>query len=94
MASLEESPPFPIRYTDPEYQEVHNDLFTHTLTRPLDDVLPPGVTTADFAAAINKFKDVLGAEYVFTGKSLAEYVDPYELQEETSSRKVPSGALR
>lgn len=85
---------FPIRYTDPEYQKVHTDLFTQTLTRPLDDFLPPGVTQADFTSAIKEFKNALGAENVSTGKSLTEYIDPYELQEETSYRKVPSGALR
>jgi len=92
-ATMGEPTRFPIQYTDPEYQKVHSNLFTHTLTRPLVDILPPGVTQEDFTDAINKFKDALGAEYVFTGKSLVEYIDPYELQEETSHRKVPSGAV-
>ncbi|CZR63014.1 related to 4-cresol dehydrogenase flavoprotein subunit [Phialocephala subalpina] len=93
MADLEETLTFPIRYEDPEYQATHSNLFSKSLIRPLEDVLPPGVTQADFDAAIAKLKDVLGSEHVFTGKSLAEYIDPYELQEEPSRRKIPSGAV-
>lgn len=84
---------FPIRYEDPEYQSTHSNLFNGSLTRPLEAVLPPGVTQTDFDAAIIKLEDVLGKEHVFTGKSLIEYIDPYELQEEPSRRKIPSGAV-
>ncbi|KAF8850169.1 FAD-linked oxidase-like protein [Acephala macrosclerotiorum] len=93
MADLEEPITFPIRYEDPEYQAAHSNLFSKSLTRPLEDVLPPGVNQADFDAAINKLKNVLGSEHVFIGKSLTEYIDPYELQEEPSRRKIPSGAV-
>jgi hypothetical protein len=91
--TVEEPLTFPIRYQDPEYQSTHFNLFSGSLTRPLEAVLPPGVTQADFDAAIEKLKDILGNEHVFTRKSLTEYIDPYELQEETSHRKVPSGAV-
>lgn len=84
---------FPIRYEDPEYQSTHSNLFNGSLTRPLEAVLPPGVTQAEFEEAISKLKDILGKEHVFTGKSLTEYIDPYELQEEPSRRKSPSGAV-
>lgn len=84
---------FPIRYEDPEYQSTHSNLFSSSLTRPLEAVLPPGVTQLHFDAAINKLKDVLGKEHVFTGRSLTEYIDPYELQEDPSRRKIPSGAV-
>lgn len=93
MGDREEPITFPIRYENPEYQTAHSNLVSTSLTRPLEDVLPPGVTQADFDAAVRKFNDILGHEYVFTGKSLLEYVDPYEFQEEPSRRKTPSGAV-
>jgi hypothetical protein len=84
---------FPIQYEDPEYQSAHSNLFSGSLTRPLEAVLPPGVAQADFDAAINKLKGILGKDHVFTGRSLTEYIDPYELQEDPSRRKIPSGAV-
>ena len=84
---------FPIQYEDPEYQSTHSNLFSGSLTRLLEAVLPPGVAQADFDAAINKLKGTLGKDHVFTGRSLTEYIDPYELQEEPSRRKIPSGAV-
>jgi hypothetical protein len=92
-ATFEEPLTFPIQYEDPEYQSAHSNLFSGSLTRPLEAVLPPGVAQADFDAAINKLKGILGKDHVFTGRSLTEYIDPYELQEEPSRRKVPSGAV-
>jgi len=92
-AVFEEPITFPISYDDPEYQSTHSNLFLGSLTRPLEAVLPPGVAQADFDAAVNKFKEVLGKEHVFTGRSLTEYIDPYELQEDPSRRKIPSGAV-
>lgn len=84
---------FPIRYEDSEYQSTHFNLFSQSLTRPLENVLPPGVTQADFDAAIDALKRALGPDHVFTGKSLVEYIDPYELFEDPSRRKIPSGAV-
>jgi hypothetical protein len=92
-ATFEEPLTFPIHYEDPEYQSAHSNLFSGSLTRPLEAVLPPGVAPADFDAAINKLRDILGKDHVFTGRSLTEYIDPYELQEEPSRRKIPSGAV-
>ncbi len=89
----QEALPLPIRYTDPEYNSTHHKLFAKSLIRPLDTVLPPGVTNADFDTAIGKLREVLGDENVYVGKALGEYIDPYELQEEPSRRKVPSGAV-
>ncbi|KAH9215938.1 glycolate oxidase [Leptodontidium sp. 2 PMI_412] len=83
----------PIRYTDPEYNSTHHKLFAKSLIRPLEIFLPPGVTQANFDTAIDKFKETLGHEYVYVGNALTEYIDPYELQEKPSRRKVPSGAV-
>lgn len=90
---VEEALSMPIRYADPEYNSTHHKLFSKSLINPLEPVLPPGVSQADFDAAIVKFKAVLGTENVYVGKALAEYIDPYELQEDPSRRKVPSGAV-
>jgi hypothetical protein len=91
--AFEEPITFPIRYEDPEYQSTHANLFSGSLTRPLEAVLPPGVSQADFDNAINKLIEILGKENVSTGRSLTEYIDPYELQEDPSRRKIPSGAV-
>lgn len=84
---------FPTRYEDPEYQRTHKNLFSKSLTRSLETMLPPGVSQQDFDLAISEFRRVLGEDNVYTGKSLVEYIDPYELQEEPSKRRMPSGAL-
>lgn len=93
MGSVEEAPIHPIRYEDPEYQEVHLNLFSKSLTRPLEAVLPPGVSREDFGHAITELKAIVGSKYVYTGNDLTEYVDPYELREASSERKVPSAAV-
>lgn len=92
-AKAQEALSLPIRYADPEYNSIHHNLFSKSLINPLETVLPPGVSQADFDTAIIKLKDVLGDKNVYIGKALAEYIDPYELQEEPSRRKVPSGAV-
>ena len=86
-------PSLPIRYADPEYNSTHHNLYKESLIRTLEAVLPPGVTQVDFDAAIGKLQEVLGHENVHIGKALTEYIDPYELQEDSSRRKVPSGAV-
>ncbi|EEA27460.1 hypothetical protein TMatcc_004251 [Talaromyces marneffei ATCC 18224] len=84
----------PVRYEDPEYQKTHTALFSNSTTRPLERTLPPGVTEADFQAAIKEFVAALGSEGVLIGEALVDYIDPYELYEDISSeRKVPSAAV-
>ncbi|KAI9052176.1 hypothetical protein LZ554_003536 [Drepanopeziza brunnea f. sp. 'monogermtubi'] len=83
----------PIRYADPEYNSTHHNLFSKSSTRPLENVLPPSVKQTDFDTAIGKLQKILGYDNVYIGKALAEYIDPYELQEDPSRRKVPSGAV-
>lgn len=93
MAASQETVVFPMRYKDPEYQKTHFNLFSESLTRPLEKVLPPGVTQADFDAAVASLKQAVGPEHVMTGESLVEYIDPYELFEDPFRRKIPSGAV-
>ncbi|KAJ5950822.1 D-lactate dehydrogenase [Penicillium vulpinum] len=84
----------PIRYQDPEYQETHRAVFQGSLTRPLKQVLPPGVTHADFKLAIEEFVRALGPDGVIVGDAISDYVDPYELYEDNESeRKVASAAV-
>ncbi|OAL19675.1 hypothetical protein AYO22_09547 [Fonsecaea multimorphosa] len=84
---------FPIRYSDPEYQQNHRNLFAQALLSPLADVLPPGVNQQEFDRAYVEFEDAVGKENAFRGQSLEEYVDPYELWEEEGKRKMPSAAV-
>ncbi|KAL1620868.1 hypothetical protein SLS54_005798 [Diplodia seriata] len=72
---------FPERYHDPEYQSTHRELQSNSLIRPLEAVLPPGVSQADFDRAIKEYTDVVGEDGVFTGQALEDYIDPYELWE-------------
>lgn len=81
-------------YRDAEYQATHYTLFKKSITAPLKDVLPPGVTQANFKKAIQKYKDVVGEDQVLRGDGLTEYIDPYELQEAGGNRKMPSAAVR
>ncbi len=45
----------------------------------MKQVLPPGLSAADFADALNEFRKIVGAEWVFTGEQLSSYVDPYSI---------------
>lgn len=81
------------KYADPEYQKVHINLFSNSIVRPLQPVLPPGVGQADFDIAIAEWTKVLGKENVFGQHDLQEYIDPYELNEDSLRRKLPSAAV-
>ncbi|KAF2457767.1 glycolate oxidase [Lineolata rhizophorae] len=83
----------PTRYADLEYQRTHRQLFGNSVTRPVEPVLPPGVSQAEFDRAIDEYVGVLGKDGVFTGKALEEYIDPYELWEAEGKRRVPSAAV-
>ncbi|KAB2578871.1 4-cresol dehydrogenase (hydroxylating) flavoprotein subunit [Lasiodiplodia theobromae] len=84
---------FPERYHDPEYQSTHRALHSESLTRPLEAVLPPGVSQADFDSAIKEYAAIVGHDGVFTGQALEDYIDPYELWEADGKRRMPSGAV-
>lgn len=42
-------------------------------------ILPPGMSAADFADALREFRRIVGNEWVFTGTQLSGYVDPYSI---------------
>jgi 4-cresol dehydrogenase (hydroxylating) len=42
-------------------------------------VLPPGLTSSDFADALEAFRKVVGKDFVFTGEPLSSYSDPYSI---------------
>ncbi|KAH8807383.1 glycolate oxidase [Xylogone sp. PMI_703] len=84
---------FSQRYADPVYQETHKALFANSITRSLEQVLPPNLTQSEFDLALAEFEQVVGKDGVFTRQSLEDYVDPYELWEETEKRKIPSAAI-
>lgn len=83
----------PAQYEDPEYQATHQGLFSGGLLCPLETVLPPDVSQADFDSAIAEFQTAVGKENTFLGEALVEYVDPYELWEHEGKRKMPSAAV-
>ena len=55
--------------------------------------LPPGVTAADFARAMRRFKEVVGQEWVFEGDDAALYRDAYSPLWGEASEKVASAAV-
>lgn len=81
-------------YLDAEYQSTHFNLFKESITVPLKSVLPPGVQQRAFDDAITEYKAVVGDDQVLQGEHLVEYIDPYELREAESTRKMPSAAVR
>jgi hypothetical protein len=83
----------PIRYSDPEVQKAHTDLYLNSSDRPLYPVLPPNVKQEDFDRAIQDLVDVLGSKNVFAGEALQDYIDPYEIDEAGVERKIPSAAV-
>lgn len=83
----------PPRYADPVYQAAHDDAFSNPLVAEIEEVLPPGVSREDFDRALDELATALGKDFVFTGKKLKEYVDPYEIPEGAPDRKLPGGAV-
>ncbi len=56
------------------------------------DILPPGVTEEAMAEALERFRQVVGSEWVFTGDDSIPYDDPYPVtNDETLYR--PYGAV-
>jgi 4-cresol dehydrogenase (hydroxylating) len=48
-------------------------------------ILPPGMSAAEFADALQEFRRIVGAEWVFTGTQLAGYADPYSIEIEAGA---------
>ncbi len=81
------------RDADAEYQAAHDDTFSHSLAPDIEAVLPPGLDQEEFARALDELAAAVGKEAVFTGASLKEYVDPYDIPESGQKRTVPSAAV-
>ncbi|KAI1384334.1 putative vanilly-alcohol oxidase [Hypoxylon trugodes] len=81
------------RYTDPLYQTAHEEAFSKPLFAEIKTVLPPDVSHEDFDSALNQIVEALGKDAIFTGPSLKDYVDPYEIPESGHERSVPSAAV-
>jgi 4-cresol dehydrogenase (hydroxylating) flavoprotein subunit len=45
----------------------------------MKQILPPGVSAAHFAEALQAFRKVVGDEFVYTGEALSTYADPYSI---------------
>ncbi|KAH7376894.1 glycolate oxidase [Plectosphaerella cucumerina] len=90
MASTNTQP----RYPDfPEAGQKHRKIFDSTLLRALQPVLPPGLDQAQFDRAVSELVKQLGADSVFVGEALRDYVDPFELWEVEGQRRIPSAAV-
>lgn len=83
----------PERYSDPDVQKAHTDLYLRSSDRPLYPVLPPGISKDVFDKAIQEFIDVVGDKNVYAGEALQDYIDPYEIDEVGVQRKIPSSAV-
>lgn len=84
----------PPTYPDPDYEAAHRSTFERAPRYPIKPVLPPGVSEADFARAIQEFIDVVGQDAVFVKEGLSDYIDPYDVHEDRDDkRKVPSAAV-
>ena len=81
------------RYTDTLYQSAHEECFSKPLIQEIKSVLPPGVSQEDFSRALEELTQALGADAVFSGSDLKEYVDPYEIPEAGNERKLPGAAV-
>ncbi|KAF5228054.1 hypothetical protein FANTH_14615 [Fusarium anthophilum] len=80
----------------PHFQEArqrHRKIFDSALLRPLEPVLPPGLDQAQFDRAIAALVKQLGADSVFVGDALRDYIDPFEIWEVEGQRRTPSAAL-
>ena len=45
----------------------------------MTQILPPGMSAADFAEALQALRKIVGNEHVLTGEALASYADPYSI---------------
>lgn len=83
-----------ITYTDTEYENAHRQTFSLPAATPIKSVLPPGLSQAEFDAALRELIGVLGKTAVFVNEALADYVDPYEVYvHDEAKRKLPSAAV-
>lgn len=82
------------RYADAEYLAAHNDIYSHPLVEGIQTVLPPNVNQDEFNRALEEFTVAVGgANAVFSGQNLKEYVDPYEIPESGHGSNIPSAAV-
>jgi 4-cresol dehydrogenase (hydroxylating) len=53
-------------------------------------VLPPGLSPADFEAALEAFRRIVGREWVLTGDAMASYADPYSIVADDAVHAAPA----
>jgi hypothetical protein len=83
----------PPRYTNTEYQDAHDKMYSRPIIEGIKTVLPPGVIKEDFDKALAELKEALGDDNVFIAEKLREYIDPYEIPEGGHERNVASAAV-
>jgi 4-cresol dehydrogenase (hydroxylating) len=50
--------------------------------------LPPGVSAAAMAQSLERFRQIVGKEWVFTGEQVASYHDPYQISNDDARYKA------
>ncbi|VUC37775.1 unnamed protein product [Clonostachys rosea] len=76
-----------------EYEAAHQKTFSPPQV-PIKRVIPPGVSEAAFAKAIQEFINVVGKDQVFVGDALSHYIDPFDIaDDDETKRKVPGAAV-
>src|SRR5690242_5193139 len=50
--------------------------------------LPPGVNAAQMAAALERFRKVVGGDWVFSGEKVGSYYDPYTIPNDSERYKA------
>ena len=53
-------------------------------------ILPPGLTSVDFADALDAFRRIAGKDHVYAGEALASYVDPYSIAADPDAHATPA----
>ncbi|KAH6995434.1 glycolate oxidase [Ilyonectria destructans] len=83
--------PGPPKYQDGDLQAKHDELFHGSAIRGLPTVLPDSCTKARLEQTLAELITIVGEDGVFTGASLSEYIDPFQLME--GENHVPSAAV-
>jgi len=76
-------------YEDATLQRVQDHVFTALRSSP-PDVLPPGLSKAQFKDVCDKFVSIIGADNFHTGQDLLHFSDPYFVNEQIH---LPSAAV-
>ena len=61
---------------------------TQSGNKLMSDPLPPGVSAEQMADALERFRRIVGADWVFSGEKVASYTDPYTIPNDPGRYKA------